>query len=113
VTAERARADLARLVGEAQADELPTLLGVLVEAEERARVRLRALETAPAMSRPAEPAPERLLTAEDAVAVLGGGVSRKWLYRHTRGLRFRRDFSRKRVRFEEGGLRRWAASKKP
>jgi predicted DNA-binding transcriptional regulator AlpA len=61
--------------------------------------------------RPAEPARERLLTAQEAMALVGGNVSLKWIYRHTRGLRFRRDISRKCVRFEESGLRRWLAAR--
>lgn len=112
MTSEAVRADLGRIVSEAPAEELPALVGALVEAEERARVRLRALETAPPMPRASEAVPERLLTAQEAVAVIGGGVSLKWLYRHTRGLRFRRNLSRKCVRFEEAGLRRWLASRR-
>ena len=56
---------------------------------------------------------ECLLTPAQAARVIGGDVSLKWLYRHTKGLRFRRDLSRKCIRFEEAGLRRWIAVKKP
>jgi hypothetical protein len=112
VTPEALRADLGRVVAETLPEELPALVGALVEAEERARVRLRALETAPPTSRPSEPTPERLLTLQEALAVIGGGVSPRWLHRHTRGLRFRRNLSRKCVRFEEVGLRRWLASRR-
>jgi hypothetical protein len=59
----------------------------------------------------AEPS-EQLLTPEQAVEAVGGHVSMKWLYRHTRGLKFRRDLSRKVVRFERSGLLRWVATKK-
>jgi predicted DNA-binding transcriptional regulator AlpA len=110
VTTEALRADLSRLVAEAPTEELPAVVGALVEAEERVRVRLRSLEAA-ATVRPAEQAPERLLTAQEAMALVGGNVSLKWIYRHTRGLRFRRDISRKCVRFEESGLRRWLAAR--
>ena len=41
----------------------------------------------------------------------GGSRSLKWLYRSTRGLRFHRPLSRKTVRFEERGFRRWLASR--
>lgn len=64
-----------------------------------------------------EPAPplaahsEELLTPAQAIEAIGG-VSTKWLYRHTRGLKFRRDLSRKVVRFERAGLLRWMAAKK-
>jgi hypothetical protein len=65
-----------------------------------------------------EPAPlatepsEQLLTPEQAIAAIGGNVSLKWLYRHTKGQRFRRDLSRKVVRFERAGLMRWIATKR-
>ncbi len=80
-------------------DELPALLGHLVELE--ARVRLRLAEPA---SLPA--ADSRLLTIDEAVTI-AGAPSARWLLAHTRGLRFRLDLSRKQPRFEEGGLRRW------
>jgi hypothetical protein len=60
---------------------------------------------------PAEPS-EQLLTPEQAIGAVGGNVSLKWLYRHTKGLRFRRDLSRKVVRFERAGLMRWIATKR-
>lgn len=56
--------------------------------------------------------PEEMLTPEQAIEAIGGHVSTKWLYRHTRGLRFRRDLSRKVVRFDRDGLLRWAAAKR-
>lgn len=55
--------------------------------------------------------PEEMLTPEQAIAAIGG-VNRKWLLRRTKGLRFRRDLSRKVVRFERAGLLRWAAAKR-
>lgn len=55
---------------------------------------------------------EELLTPTQAIDAIGGHVSAKWLYRHTRGLKFRRDLSRKVVRFERAGLLRWVAAKK-
>jgi hypothetical protein len=54
---------------------------------------------------------DRLLSPEQAAEVLGG-VSAKWVLRHTKGLRFRRDLSRKVVRFEESGLRRWVGMRR-
>lgn len=65
-----------------------------------------------------EPAPlspeptEQVLTPQQAIEAIGGNVSTKWLYRHTKGLRFRRDLSRKVVRFERAGLLRWIAAKR-
>jgi hypothetical protein len=55
---------------------------------------------------------EELLTPEQAIEAIGGCVGAKWLYRHTKGLKFRRDLSRKVVRFERAGLLRWAAAKR-
>ena len=46
-----------------------------------------------------------MLSADEAAAL--AGVSKRWLLRHTRMLRFRHDLSRKQARFEEPGLRRW------
>ena len=56
--------------------------------------------------------PETVITPEEAIEIIGGGISRKWLLRHTRGLRFRRDLSRKVVRFERAGLMRWMAARR-
>lgn len=47
----------------------------------------------------------RLLSDAEAADV--AGVSIRWLRRHTRRLSFRHDLSRKQVRYEEPGLRRW------
>jgi nucleotidyltransferase/DNA polymerase involved in DNA repair len=52
--------------------------------------------------------PDRLLTADDAAAILG--VTTKWLYRHKK-LPFVRRLSRKALRVSESGLHRWLAAK--
>jgi hypothetical protein len=52
--------------------------------------------------------PDRLLTIDEAAAILG--VTPKWLYRHKR-LPFVRSLSRKALRVSEVGLRRWLAAK--
>lgn len=52
--------------------------------------------------------PDRLLSAEDAAAILG--VTTKWLYRHKK-LPFVRRLSRKALRVSESGLHRWMAAK--
>lgn len=87
--------------------DLPSLIGVFEAFKKQAEFRLlrEAQETTAAR----QPEPERLLTPEEALGLLGGNVSRRWLLRHTRGRSFRRDHSRKVVRFEERGFRRWAS----
>jgi excisionase family DNA binding protein len=63
-------------------------------------------QVAPPMG-PPQPvvAPDRLLTAVQAAAVLG--VSKRWLYEHAGRLPFARRLSRRALRFSEAGLRRW------
>jgi len=54
--------------------------------------------------------PERLLTPEEAAGLIG--VKKEWLYRHSRQLPFTRRLSRKKIRFNEAGLKRWLAARK-
>jgi excisionase family DNA binding protein len=81
-------------------EDLPALLGRLVELEARVRMRL-AESSAPAPCAVAS----RLLNPDEAAAI--AGVSRRSILTKTRGQMFRRDISRKTVRFDEVGLRRW------
>ena len=84
---------------------LPELLGELARLE--AEVRLRLAET------PAEGPPSpasRDLDGDEAATV--AHTSKRWLLTHTRGLRFRRDLSRKQPRFDEAGLREWLATRR-
>ena len=53
----------------------------------------------------------RLLTAAEAAQI--AGVSRRWIYIHTRGMKFRRNLSRKSIRLEEMGFRRWLEYQRP
>ena len=85
-------------------EELPRLLGQLVEVE--ARVRLRLAEPLAA----AAPAATEPIDAARAAAI--AGTSPRWLLAHTRGLAFRVDLSRKQPRFREDGLRAWLASRR-
>ena len=50
------------------------------------------------------------LTPEKASAILG--VNKKWLYRHAKDLSFAKKLSRKALRFNEAGLRRWMATRR-
>ena len=53
---------------------------------------------------------ETLLTPEQAAAMIG--VDKKWLYRHSKQLPFIRRLSKKNIRFNEAGLKRWLATRK-
>ena len=69
-------------------------------------------EIAAALSNGERPPAEKdaLLTPEEAAAIIG--VDTKWLYRHSKQLPFTRRLSRKKIRFNEPGLRRWLAPRK-
>ena len=54
---------------------------------------------------PAASSPDRLLTVEEAAAVLG--VSKRWLYSRAGRLPFARHLSHRALRFSDLGLRRW------
>jgi predicted DNA-binding transcriptional regulator AlpA len=53
---------------------------------------------------------ERLLTPDEAAALIG--VDKKWLYRHSKQFPFVRRLSKKNIRFNEAGLKRWLATRK-
>jgi hypothetical protein len=94
-------------VDQLQRDELPGALGKLEELVARLRLRLAAELAGPA---PAPPAPSDLVSEDRAAAI--AGVSRRWLAKHTAGLRFRRDLSRKAHKYDEAGLRAWLAKRR-
>jgi predicted DNA-binding transcriptional regulator AlpA len=90
-----------RAVADARHEELPALVGALAQAHAAAFARL----VQPVALAPEAASPVRLVGLEEAERLTG--MTRRWLLRHTKGLRFRRDLSRKAVRFEEAGLLRW------
>ena len=96
-------AELDRLIGEAQAEERPALVVELAARVASLGAGLTATTRIVLPQREHEE--KRLLTAQEAAAL--AGVTPRWLLRHTRGLRFRHDLSRKQARFEEGSFRRW------
>ena len=85
-------------------EELPAILGKVVEIE--ARIRIRLTEPAQAVAT----ADSRLVDADEAATI--AGTNPRWILSHTRGLKFRRDLSRKQPRFDEAGLRAWLASRR-
>lgn len=94
--------ELGRLVGEISMDELPRLVGALVEAEERARLRLR-VEAAGNSHRPDADADVNLDAAEAARRL---GLSKDYLYTNADRLPFVVKIGR-RVLFSSRGLERW------
>lgn len=52
---------------------------------------------------------DRYVTPEQAAEI--AGVTRRWIFQHTRGERFRKNLSRKQVRLHEAGFRRWLATR--
>ena len=91
---------LDRIVAEAPREELPELLGAVVAAEARIRLRLAELPAAVSSS-------TKVLTVDEAAAI--ADTSKRWLLAHTAGLAFRCDLSRKQPRFREDGPRAWLA----
>ena len=88
-------------------DTIPAMLGD-IEA-----FRIRLLARFITSHTPATPPDEkahstdRLLDPAQAAALMG--VTIRWMYHHHRTLPFARKLSRRVLRFDEGGLRRWLA----
>ena len=91
-------------------EDLPTLAGQLRQAELLCEVRLRATPSIASGNGQGGKGSEHLLTPEEAACI--ARVPVKWLFRRTKGLRFRRNLSRKRILFEESGLRKWLETTK-
>jgi len=73
--------------------------------------RVVAEEIAKALSNNGQPAEKgNYLTPEEAAKIMGVEVN--WLYRHRRHLPFAHRASKKVLRFDEAGLRRWMQSRK-
>ena len=88
-------------------DAIPPLLCQLSALQTALATRL--LQGGPSDDESPTAEQDRLLTVDEAAAILG--VTPKWLYRHKR-LPFVRPLSRKALRVSEAGLRRWLAAKK-
>jgi hypothetical protein len=95
--------DLPRAAAQLPADQLPRLVGRLVEAEVIARLRLMQQPSA------SPPPPARLIDAAEAAAIAGSSV--RWILSATRGHRCRCDLSRKRPRFDDAAFRDWLAQR--
>jgi hypothetical protein len=99
---------LARAPAEVALEDLPALLGRLVEAEERARLRLRNEGAPPAGNEKPGEEGERWLTPEQAAGIAGIPVKR--LYEWARGKRWASRPSRKCLRIAESRFRTWLAA---
>lgn len=92
-------------------------LALLVDLRRQCRHLDADLEAATARSQaqpatePARVEPARLLSPDEAAQRLGVTVA--WLYRHSGKLPFTRRLSKKALRFEEAGLQRWQATRRP
>ncbi len=106
----RLREALRGALAAAEADDLAGVLGRCAEATALANMAMMEHTNGTTKETTTE---DKLLTPDDALAILGGRVGRRWLLRRTKGMRFRRDLGVKTIRFEEGGLRRWIAAQKP
>jgi len=85
-------------------DELPAVLGQLAQLQGAVMLRLGS-------QRPEQPVrADRLLTPEEAAEI--SGMSARWIRKNTRGLKFRRDLSRKNIRLAEDGFRAWLAMRR-
>jgi hypothetical protein len=98
--------DLRRHAAEADAEALPALVGLLEEVALRARARVLAVQ----QPQPAQVAADATNIGPDRAAEIAG-TTRRWILDATRGLKFRRDLSRKQPRFDEAGLRAWLAER--
>ena len=90
-------------VAAAAREDLPIILGRLVELEARVRLRLSEVPS------PA-PTTSKVLDAAEGAAL--AGTTRRWLLTATKGMKFRCDLSRKMPRFDENGLRGWLAGRR-
>jgi hypothetical protein len=98
--------DFRAIVADTPPEDLHSLLGRLVEAEELARGRLRGTETRPT---PAVVAMERWLTPKEAANI--AAVPTKRIYEWAQGKRWASRPTRRCLRIEEGGFRRWLAAR--
>lgn len=94
---------LARAPEAVPPEDLPQLAGAIEAAKARVWRRMGGPNRTPIL--------EVLVTVDEAL-VLVPGMGRRTLLRLTKRLAFRRDLSRKTVRFERAGLLAWGAGRK-
>ncbi len=99
----------ARLAREVPAEALPRLRAALTEADSIALSRLTTPTHNAANGDPNPEAEPEWLTPPEAAAIFK--VTPRWLNRATKGRGFRRQESRRTIRYEKTGLRRWLAKR--
>ncbi len=108
--ANEVMAQLEQATADVSVEQVPALLGEL----ERLKAGLWARLVVPAHNGAPQTAPisdkDKLLTPEEAAELLSVKVS--WLYRNWQRLPFARKLSRKALRFNESGLRRWQVTRR-
>src|SRR5262245_55559221 len=92
-------------------DQVPALLAQLAAVQVALLARLVANGNGHGDMPKAPAEPDRLLTADEAGAIMG--VSPRWLHRRAKALPFARRLSRKALRFSEAGLRRYLTARRP
>ncbi len=85
--------------------DVPRLLGELETLRVQLIVRLLGGNTGASVDRDNQEVADRLLTVDDAAAVLC--VTPRWLYRRSKRLPFAQRLSGKVLRFSEIGLQKW------
>jgi hypothetical protein len=96
--------DLRAIVANAAPEDLPALVGKLAEAQAVAMARI-ATPRPPAATAP----PTRLLTPEEAAGIPNVPVKR--IYEWARGKNWASRPTRRCLRIEEAGFRRWLAAR--
>ncbi|MFN7974762.1 MAG: helix-turn-helix domain-containing protein [Acidobacteriota bacterium] len=91
----------------ASTSDLPSL--AFAVAARLASVASLLLERSESDTTRAPAAGSRYVTPDEAATI--AGVSRRWIYRNTRGEPFRKDLSRKQVRLHEADFRSWLAGR--
>ncbi len=110
MTANQVIAQLEQAAADVPAEQVPALLGGV----EKVRATLWVRLVVPAHNGAPQTAPisdkDKLLTPEEAAELLSVKIS--WLYRNWHHLPFARKLSRKALRFNESGLRRWQVTRR-
>jgi hypothetical protein len=104
-------ADIDAAILETAPEALPALIAALSSTITKAAARQMVAATDRTHKTSMHSAPDqcsRLLTSAEAAEIARQPV--RWLNRRTKNLRFRRDLSRKKILYDEKGLRNWISA---